>query len=194
MQKETKNKAPAEQAPASVICKNCGAVVKSEICPYCGFATGIDMLKLHPEYPVFECREVHLSFWTLGFPAVFAVAFIIFTGVGIFLMPLLAIVFGLGGIIATYIVASRLIGYLIVKLFGRRVEGIVYGYVEDNFIYNNKVGKVAKILIDTKKGKKFVMYQLGDTFEAYGVNSTVRLRFFGNLFMIDDSMKSGDYL
>lgn len=56
------------------------------------------------------------------------------------------------------------------------------------------MGKVAKILIDTKKGKKFVMYQLGDTFEAYGVNSTVRLRFFGNLFMIDDSMKSGDYL
>lgn len=194
MQKETKNKAPAEQAPASVICKNCGALVKTEICPYCGFATGIDMLKVDSEYPVFECREVHLSFWTLGFPAVFAAAFIIFTGVGLFLMPLLAIVFGLGGIIATYIVVSRLIGYLAVKLFGKTTEGVIYGHVDDNFIYNNKVGKVAKILIDTKKGKRFVMYQLGDTFDAYGLNSTVELRFFGNLFLLENNLKSEDYL
>ena len=59
----------------TINCKNCGAPVTSEICPFCGSMTGLDTLTADMEYPVLECKEANIGFWTVAFPAVFAIGF-----------------------------------------------------------------------------------------------------------------------
>ena len=56
-------------------CVNCGAPATSEICPYCRCATGLDTWKSDMEYPVIDCKEANISFWTFVFPMIFAVSF-----------------------------------------------------------------------------------------------------------------------
>ena len=57
------------------MCPSCGAPVVAEICSYCGTATGLNTAKADMEYPVLECREAIVNFWTAWFPMIFAVAF-----------------------------------------------------------------------------------------------------------------------
>ena len=76
-------------------CINCGSEIKAEykICPYCGTATGLNTAEADMEYPVLDCKEATLSFWTVWFPMIFAIAF----GVPGIIMLLIAIVgFGEG--------------------------------------------------------------------------------------------------
>ena len=58
-----------------IICPSCGAPVVSEICAYCGRPTGLRTTEADTEYPVLECKEVTMNFWTVGFPLIFAVMF-----------------------------------------------------------------------------------------------------------------------
>ena len=59
----------------AINCKNCGAPVTSEICPYCGSMTGLNTAKADMEYPVLECKEVNIGFWNVIFPGIFFVMF-----------------------------------------------------------------------------------------------------------------------
>ena len=56
-------------------CRNCGAPVTSEICPYCGSSTGLDTSQANMEYPTLECKEANINFWSVVFPSFFAVMF-----------------------------------------------------------------------------------------------------------------------
>ena len=56
-------------------CSACGAPIVSEICAYCGTATGINTVEADMEYPIIKCKEATINFWTVVFPMIFAVAF-----------------------------------------------------------------------------------------------------------------------
>lgn len=56
-------------------CTSCKAPIVSEICDYCVTATGLNTAKADMEYPVLECKEVIINFWTVWFPMIFAAVF-----------------------------------------------------------------------------------------------------------------------
>lgn len=180
------------------ICSNCGAAVTSEICPYCGSVTNVETSEAYMEYPVLNCKEAALGFWTTVFPLIFAV---MFTIAGIVMLTvaisgiaedgatpiviLMFIPFLLIGIAATVIVLKNVIRYAILKSKGKHITGIVYGYTNDNVRINGSPAQIVKILVDTQQGKRFIMYQLGDTSKPYGVNTEIKLIVYKNIFMIE---------
>lgn len=178
----------------SGICQCCGAPITSEICLYCGMPTGIDTARANMEYPVIECKEAVLTFWNLWFPAIFAISFgfpgamvlvlMLMSGQGwttvLFCIPFLLI-----GIVAAYLVIRVVVRYILVKLRGKKITATVYGYMDDNVFINGVPAQIVKLLIQTQEGPRFIMYQLGDTKQLYGINTQVHLIVYRNYFMID---------
>ena len=176
-------------------CANCGAPATTEICPYCHVATGIDAISADMEYPVIECHEVNLGFWNVIFPLIFAVAFSLS---GIMTIGIISITSLLGdesmfnfgyifltiGIVALIITLIPIIRYLQIKRYGKEIEAAVYGYLNDNILINNQPAQIVKLLVDTNDGKKFILYQLGDTVKPYKINSKIKLKVYKNLFKI----------
>ena len=74
---------------------------------------------------------------------------------------------------------------ILVKKNGKRITATVYGYTDDIMRMNGNPAQVMKLLIDTPVGKRFIMYQLGNTERSYGVNTTVDLIVYKNYFMIE---------
>ncbi len=178
-------------------CSNCGAAVTSEICPYCGSVTNVKTDEAYMEYPVIDCKEAALGFWTTVFPLIFAV---MFTTAGIVMMimaisglaeddtvlvVLMFIPFFLVGIAAAVTVLKKVIRYMILKSKGKHIIGKFYGYADDNVLINGRPAQVAKILVDTPQGKRFIMYQLGSTSKDITVNQEVHLLVYKNIFMIE---------
>ncbi|MBO6231699.1 MAG: hypothetical protein J6O50_14165 [Ruminiclostridium sp.] len=185
-------------------CRNCGAPITSEICQYCGCSTGLDTYSADMQYPTLECKEATINFWTVAFPLVFALSF----GIGgsvipfavfsdmaagvdnntpqerimvlLFCIPFLAI-----GIAAAVIAIKPVIRYFIIKSKGKHIDAVVYGYADDHVIMNGRPAQVVKLLIDTPIGKRFIMYQLGNTDQPYGINTTIGLVVYKNYFMIE---------
>ena len=184
----------SSQSPRIRVCPHCGARVLSEVCQYCGSYIGeVETADLAAEYPVLECKEAVLTFWNAAFPAIFAFAFGFFG----FLFPLafaghegasqvmlMSIPFGAISLVSFAIILRNLFRYLMVSLKGEEITGIVYGYMDDTIAYNGVNGKVAKILIDTAKGKRFIMYQLGSTMRKYPVNGQVRIKMYKRYFRL----------
>ncbi len=182
------------------ICKQCGAPITTEICPYCGTVTGIDTQTAYMEYPELVCNEAHISFWSVAFPAIFAVSFgwfgffmpIFFYKIGeledgwvlLFFIPFAAV-----GISSTYIVIKRVWDYVSVSLRGKEITGTVYGYMDDDVAYNGVPGQVCKILVQTNSGPRFIMYQLGATSKPHKINSTLTLKVYKDRFKIIDTHK-----
>lgn len=201
----------------AINCKNCGAPVTSEICPYCGSMTGLNTAKAYMEYPVLECKEVNIGFWNVIFPGIFFVMFGIigvvmpltfygisknisisednlssFTSVGkptlfglaahmlIFNLPFLII-----SIVAFVIMIKPIVRFLKVKIHGKKIQGTVYGYMDDNYLLNGIHAQTCKILVQSPEGPRFIMYQLGRTDHPYGVNTKINLYVYNNYFMID---------
>ncbi len=168
-------------------CPSCGAPVKSEICPYCGTKTGFDTATAEMEYPVIKCKEMILDFWSVGFPLIFALAFGTPGALCMIAAPFVGIPFSLIGFVSAFLIIRRLIGHALVKAKGRRITGIVYGYMDDDVYYNNEPGKVAKILVDTKKGKRFLLYQVGGTETPYKINRRIELLVYGDKFLVENA-------
>lgn len=200
----------------AINCKNCGAPVTSEICPYCGSLTGLVTATANMDYPVLECKETNINFWNVVFPAVF---FLTFGVLGIiipltfyktsqsmtdnfksvsgfdgfmsfdFASPVLfmCIPFLLIGLAAFVIMIKPIIRYIILKTRGKQIQGTVYGYVNDNVLLNGSPAQTVKILVQSPEGPRFIMYQLGRTDHPYGINSKIDLYVYNNYFMIDKS-------
>ena len=165
----------------TINCKNCGAPVTSEICPYCGSLTGLNTAKADMEYPVLECKEVNIGFWNVAFPAIFFVMFGIigvvmplslykisknisinddnlssFTSIGkpalyglathmlIVILPFLIIC-----IVAFVIMIKPIIRLLMVKIHGKKIQGTVYGYMDDNYLLNGIHAQTCNILVQS---------------------------------------------
>lgn len=175
-------------------CYYCGAPVRTEICPYCGKPTGLNTQTAVLEYPEIECKEAHLNFWGTIFPLIFALSFGFFGFAAspfftystdeIIMVELMLLPFKVISIVATLMVIVNIWRYISIILFGKEIEGIVYGYFDDSVTYNNQPGQVCKILVTSRHGKRFIMYQLKDTKKPYKVNTSLPLSVYKNRFLI----------
>lgn len=186
-------------------CRSCGAPITSEICPYCGCRTGLDTANANMDYPVLECKEANLNFWTVLFPLIFALGFgfggvmtlsMAFTadkisesagdtGFGTGTIILFSLPFLIIGIVAAVFTVLPIYRYIVIRMYGKRIEAVVYGYTDDNVLMNGRPAQVVKLLVDTPNGKRFIMYQLGNTSRPYGVNTVIDLKVYKNYFMIE---------
>lgn len=185
-------------------CQNCGAPVTTEICPYCHAFTGLQTKEADMEYPVLECKESFINFWNTIFPLMFAIPFgffgfifpIIFicmeiatsTSEGsiinvlpVLLFCIIPALLSIGAFIITFKSIKR---YLIVKKKGEEIYGTVYGYMDDNLYINGSPAQIVKILIESSEGKRFILYQTGDTIKPYKINSKIKLIVYKNIFLI----------
>ena len=145
------------------------------------------------EYPVLECKEVTLNFWTIWFPMIFAVAFgipgltvlsICLFGYGGVTMSFVGIPFVMIGAVAAWFVLRTVSRYRKVKRHGKRIQGTVYGYMDDNVLLNDRPAQVVKLLVQTSDGPRFILYQLATTAKPYGVQDKIDLMVYENCFMI----------
>lgn len=176
-----------------IYCPSCGAPALSEICAYCGTVTGLDTAETDMEYPVLDCKEATLSFWTVWFPMIFAVAFgiaglsmllISIMGSGDGSLILMGVPFLLIGIVALFLVIRTLMRYVKVKMKGKHIQATVYGYMDDELLINNMPAQIVKLLVQTPKGPRFILYQLGNTMKPYGINDNIDIMVYQNYFMI----------
>ena len=173
-------------------CPSCGAPIVSEICAYCGAATGLNTARADMEYPVLECKTAKMDFWTVCFPAIFAVAFglggIVFAAVAITsgerVMLFGALPFLLIGIVAFVIAFLSLSRYLKVKWKGKVIQATVYGYMNDNVLINNEPAQIVKLLVQTPNGPRFILYKLGNTLKPYGINDIIPIMVYEDCFLI----------
>ena len=181
-------------------CPNCGAPLTTEICPYCHNATGLDTAKADMEYPVIECKEASINFWNFWFPMIFAVAFGFFG----FIFPLIFVladpssalmimlfcsIFGIIGVVAFVIAIKQVIRSNKVKQKGKEIEATVYGYMDDNILLNGSPAQIVKLLVITKEGPRFILYQLGDIKHPYKINSKIKLLVYKNIFIVKEDKK-----
>ena len=186
-------------------CPSCGAPVTTEICPYCHVATGLDTKTADMEYPVIECREANINFFNCVFPMIFAVSFGFFgvpfpfilfqivtsteVGSGAFDVVFFFGVFAAIAVVALVFALKPIIRYFIVKLNGKDIESIVYGYMDDNILLNDHPAQIVKLLVDTNDGKKFILYQLADTKQPFKINSKLKLKVYKDIFLIENKKK-----
>ena len=182
-------------------CPNCGAPITTEICPYCGAKTWIDTEHADMEYPVLDCKEANIGFWTVAFPAIFALSF----GYAGIAMPIMLmseksmfgqmadfggfsllffLPFTLIGIVATVFTIVPIYRFIFLKLFGKQITATVYGYMNDKVMLNDRPAQVVKLLVQSPVGPRFIMYQLGKIDHPYRINSTIDLLVYKNYFMI----------
>lgn len=174
-------------------CPSCGAPVVSEICAYCGTATGLHTDAADMEYPVMECKEAVINFWSTVFPLIFAVAF---GGAGLIalviaikidtngVLLLTGIPFLLIGIVASVLVLRTVLCYAKVKKHGKRIQAEVYGYLDDNVMLNHQPSQIVKLLVQTPNGPRFILYQLRSTIKPYGINDCIDVLVYKNYFLI----------
>jgi hypothetical protein len=181
-------------------CKNCGAEVTTELCPYCNSLTGIDISKVKDEYPLLECKEASLNTFIIWYLILFAFLFWVGLNVSINDFPkeileekpmyrtieiILSIIIFLLSLLPLITALIYIIKHIIVKLLGKEIEGIVYGYTDNtSTTINDKNTKAIKILIDTPKGKQFIIYKTEDTKKKYKLNSKIKLLVYKKLFLI----------
>lgn len=176
-------------------CPNCGAPLTTEICPYCKNVTGLDSSTADMEYPVIECKEANISFWNFWFPMIFAVSFGFFG----FIFPLFFIlagtetaiivalvcsIFSIIGLVAFILAIKQAIRYYLVKVKGKEIEATVYGYMNDNVLLNDEPAQIVKLLVSTKEGPRFILYQLGDIKHPYKINSKIKLSVYKKIFLV----------
>ncbi len=196
-----------EQMPPKLkmICKGCGAAVSTEVCPYCGRSTDVSTADAYLDYPEYKCKSAKLSFFNVGFSAIFALAFgffgvlfplpILFDGIPgkneMLSMIVICIPFALIGIIAFVLCFRFLYRYIMTSIAGKEIQGIVYGYANSSYTVNNQNTKTVKILIQTDSGPRYIFYDTQDIKKAYSVNEKVRLKVWKHCFLIieDDNAR-----
>ena len=175
-------------------CPSCGAPIVSEICAYCGTATGLNTAEADMEYPVLDCKEATMNFWTLWFPMIFAAAFgipgviimaLAFTSYSMRMMFVIGLPFALIGAVALWLTLRTATRHAKVKKYGTVIQATVYGYMDDNVLLNDRPAQIVKLLVQTKNGPRFILYQLGSTVKLYGVQDKIRVLVYENYFLID---------
>ena len=175
-------------------CPACGAPIVSEICAYCGTATGLNTAKADMEYPVLKCKSVIMNFWTILFPLIFVVAFgigglVFFIVAGMlheerFIFILSGVLFSIVSIVALLFVLRLFYRYLKVKKRGKIIKATVYGYMDDNLTFNGQPSQIVKLLVHTSDGPRFILYKLGSTLKLYGINDKIDIKVYEGYFMI----------
>ena len=158
------------------------------------------------EYPLIDCKEAHIGFWTCAFPMIFALAFGFFGFVFPFIflkageaaggggefsfVILICIPFAVIGVVSLFIALTPIVRFLLVKFLGKPVTATVYGYTDDNVLLNGVPAQVVKLLVNTRQGNRFLMSQRGKTIQPYGVNTRIQLRVYKKYFLIDEKVEN----
>ena len=179
-----------------ITCKNCGAPVTTEICPYCGSITGYKAANDENMYPSQKNKSASLTFVTIGAPLIFAGMLTVFSicmGVALFgakqnAFQMLGIGFFFvlmagGALFCYYIILSNIIRYTLASLFGKRVKGIVYGFKDGIIAINGGAVQDVKVLIEDGENSKFIIYKSNRTIQKVGINDEVELKNFKNIYI-----------
>ena len=179
-----------------ITCKNCGAPVTTEICPYCGSITGYKAANDEILHSAIKNKSASLTFTTIGLPLIFAgmlTVFSIFIGIALFGAGLHAfqslyvgfffVLMAGGALFAYYIPISHIIRYMLASLFGKRVKGIVYGYKDGVIVVNGATVQDIIILIEDGENSKYVKYKSNRTIQKLGINDEIELKNFKNIYI-----------
>ncbi len=179
-----------------ITCKNCGAPVTTEICPYCGSITGYKAANDKILHSAIKNKSASLTFTTIGMPLIFAGMLTVFSicmGVALFgakqnAFQMLGIGFFFvlmagGALFAFYIPIINIIRYTLASLFGKRVKGIVYGYKDGIIAVNGATVQDIIVLIEDGENSKFIIYKSNRTIQKVGINDEVELKNFKNIYI-----------
>lgn len=166
-------------------CQNCGAPFTTEICLYCKSKTGIDSKDAEIPYEVIEIFEAEKTNEKNLIGILFSLVTLVIGLQGIIIiiegkqfdLGILAIIIAVISAITSYFTffQSFINRYKIYKT-GKDVEATVLGYVKSIYKIDNKPLLVAKLIVDTKVGKKIILYDLDDTNEKYEIGSKLKLK------------------
>ena len=175
---------------SDLVCPNCGAPISVEVCPYCGTLVAVSSDDIGVDLPTVELTVPRFDIFYIGMPAIFGVSFTL-VGLG-FVIPFMigsieAILFSLPflifpiiGIGALCVLIRNLHTYYVTKSKGAIVEGIVYGYVQDDLLINGVPAKKLKVLAKDK----YYILKISTTSKMYPVNSKITLRIWKEFAMI----------
>ena len=179
-------------------CQNCGAKVTSEICPYCKAQSGINPNLVNLEYPLLEYETIPKSSIS---------SFLVVTCIFIFI-AIVPLMIGFGGdtfslvfdIVFSGIVAFIYI-HLLVKLLvylhkykttqkkGEILNAYVHGFLDENRPDEKFKYSTVKLLVDTKDGKRFILFKLDERNKPYKIGSNVKLKVYNNYCVFAEDEK-----
>lgn len=182
----------------TVKCNNCGKLVKTEICPDCGAANGLENIKTDYDFPKIKCDDTNIT-------KEYYVLFVITSIVILFWLYVNSVLWGLfihkDGFLFGLIYNSFMIAIInmfltpIIKQYktcmdiednGKEIEGIVYGteYKGSNLRNSTVTYTIFKILVETKNGYRFVLYKMQNTNKKYKVNTKLKLKEHKGKYML----------
>jgi hypothetical protein len=151
-------------------CINCGAPVTSKICPYCKAETGFKDKNVEMEYPVIDCKKASINILNFGLPLFIAIdtGFFLFSffvilivnsyGSGNFVFSIFLLIIFLIIIIGIFsLPLLPVIRVILINTKGKDVDATVYGYMDDVVLVNKKPMQIAKLLVSTNEGLKFIL-------------------------------------
>lgn len=182
----------------TVKCNKCGKLVKTEICPDCGAANGLENIKTDYDFPKIKCDDTNIT-------KEYYVLFVITSIVILFWLYVNSVLWGLfihkDGFLFGLIYNSFMIAIInmfltpIIKQYktcmdiednGIEIEGIVYGteYKGSNLRGSTVTYTIFKILVETKNGYRFVLYKMQNTNKKYKVNTKLKLKEHKGKYML----------
>ena len=182
----------------TVKCNKCGKLVKTEICPDCGAANGLENIKTDYDFPKIKCDDTNIT-------KEYYVLFVITSIVILFWLYINSILWRLfidkEGFLFGLIYNSFMIAIInmfltpIIKQYktcmdiednGKEIEGIVYGteYKGSNLRNSTVTYTIFKILVETKNGYRFVLYKMQNTNKKYKVNTKLKLKEHKGKYML----------
>ena len=182
----------------TVKCNNCGKLVKTEICPDCGAANGLENIKTDYDFPKIKCDDTNIT-------KEYYVLFVITSIVILFWLYINSILWRLfidkEGFIFGLIYNSFMIAIInmfltpLIKQYktcmdiednGKETEGIVYGteYKGSNLRNSTVTYTIFKILVETKDGYGFLLYKMQNTDKKYKVNTKLKLKEHKGKYML----------
>ena len=182
----------------TVKCNKCGKLVKTEICPDCGAANGLENIKTDYDFPKIKCDDTNIT-------KEYYVLFVITSIVILFWLYVNSVLWGLfidkDGFLFGLIYNSFMIAIInmfltpIIKQYktcmdiednGKEIEGIVYGteYKGSNLRGSTVTYTIFKILVETKNGYRFVLYKMQNTNKKYKVNTKLKLKEHKGKYML----------
>lgn len=182
----------------TVKCNKCGKLVKTEICPDCGAANGLENIKTDYDFPKIKCDDTNIT-------KEYYVLFVITSIVILFWLYVNSVLWRLfihkDGFLFGLIYNSFMIAIInmfltpIIKQYktcmdiednGKEIEGIVYGteYKGSNLRNSTVTYTIFKILVETKNGYRFVLYKMQNTNKKYKVNTKLKLKEHKGKYML----------
>ena len=182
----------------TVKCNKCGKLVKTEICPDCGAANGLENIKTDYDFPKLKCDDTNITkeYYVLFVITSIVILFWLYVNSILWRFFILPEGFLFGLIYNSFMIAIiNMFLTPIIKQYktcmdiednGKEIEGIVYGteYKGSNLRGSTVTYTIFKILVETKNGYRFVLYKMQNTNKKYKVNTKLKLKEHKGKYML----------